>query len=135
MFFYPNEHMTMWQSAFLEFNYMYPDSGVSKHLTLFNVLYQLSFFLIEYSCNNIWPIGGCLIAGDVLRYFLPLWITCKCQEESWLAVFAADCHCVLICLLHRSWAADEAGRENVNDPTAAFSLSARLWTLSIRPLY
>ena len=113
----------MCNSAFLEFNYMYSSIGVSEQFTLFNVFYQLSFFLIEYSCNYILPFGCCLIAEDVVRF--PLWITCKSQEESCLAVFAADFHRFLICLFHRSWAADEAGRENVNRSKGGiFSFSA-----------
>ena len=83
----PNQHMAVWQFSFLEFNEMYPGSGKSKHFTLFNVVSQLSFFLVEYSGNYIWPIGCCLISGDVVCYFLPLGIAGKCQEESNLPYF------------------------------------------------
>ena len=54
------------------------------------------FFLVEYSGNYIWPIGCCLIAGDVVSHFFPLWIAGKCQEESGLAVLPADCHCITV---------------------------------------
>ena len=123
---YPDKHVAVWKSAFLKFNDVNSCSGKSKNLALFNGVDQLHLLFVVNSCYNVRSIRCRQVVGNDCLNFFPLWVASESQKNSGFPNFPQ--------IAIASWYAwfmalglpMKLERIMWIDPTATFSLSARL---------